>query len=110
MPLALGDPRNELIRAAERLWGKAGWAPLPDAGMVGLDFGYGEKAEAFAGEIHRFCDEALTPELVDRLADSLDGFDRDLNRKLGKAGLLFPDWPGGYGGGGGGGVEKAGAG
>ncbi|HTJ63716.1 MAG TPA: acyl-CoA dehydrogenase [Alphaproteobacteria bacterium] len=107
MALPLGDPRDELIRAADRLWGKTGWAPLPDAGEIGLDFGYGEKAEAFAAEIHRFCDENLTPDLVDRLAESLDGFDPDFNRKLGKAGLLFPDWPVEYGGQGRGAYEQS---
>ncbi len=107
MPLALGDPRDELIRAAERLWGKGGWAPLPDAGVVGLDFGYGEKAEAFAAEIHRFCDENLTPDLVEYFAESLDGFDPEFNRKLGKAKLLFPDWPVEYGGQGRGAYEQS---
>jgi alkylation response protein AidB-like acyl-CoA dehydrogenase len=107
MPLPLGDPRNELIRAADRLWGRAGWAPLPDAGAVGLDFGYGEKAVAFAGEINRFFDENLTPELAERMADSLDGFDREFNLKLGEAGLLFPDWPVEYGGQGRGAYEQS---
>jgi alkylation response protein AidB-like acyl-CoA dehydrogenase len=107
MALPLGDPREELIRVADRMWGKAGWAPLPDAGEVGLDFGYGAKAEAFAAEIHRFCDENLTPDLVDRLAESLDGFDPEFNRKLGKAGLLFPDWPVEWGGQGRGAYEQS---
>ena len=107
MPLALGDPRTELIRAADRLWGKAGWAPLPDAGPVGLDFGYGEKAEAFAVEIHSFCDTHLTPALVEHFAESLDGFDPEFNRKLGNAKLLFPDWPIEYGGQGRGAYEQS---
>jgi len=98
MALPLGDPRAELGRVADRLWGDARWSPLPDPGGIEIEFGYGEAAEKFAAEIQQFFDQNLTPENRAEMRDSLDGFDPEMQQKLAKAGLLVPDWPVEYGG------------
>ena len=98
MALPLGDPRAELRRVADRLWGDARWSPLPDPGGIEIEFGYGEAAEKFAAEIQQFFDENLTPENRAAMRDSLDGFDPEMQQKLARAGLLVPDWPVEYGG------------
>jgi alkylation response protein AidB-like acyl-CoA dehydrogenase len=98
MALPLGDPKAELMRAADRLWGDARWSPLPDPGPIEIDFGYGEAAEKFAAEVQKFFDENITPENRQRMLDSLDGYDLDMQKKLAAAGMLYPDWPVEYGG------------
>ena len=98
MALPLGDPRAELGRVADRLWGDARWSPLPDPGEIDIEFGYGEAAEKFAAEIQQFFDENLTPENRKAMRNSLDGFDPEMQQKLAKAGLLVPDWPVEFGG------------
>lgn len=92
-----GDPRNELVEAGKRLWlGKD--APLPDVGAMEIEFGYGAEAEAFAEETRAFFQRELTQEYRDNAHFSYDGHDWDLNRKMGKARLLFPSWPVEHGG------------
>lgn len=98
MALPLGDPQAELVHVADRLWGDARWSPLPDPGVVEIEFGYGEAAERFASEIQQFFDENLTPERREAMRRSLDGFDPEMQRKLAEAGFLYPDWPAEYGG------------
>jgi alkylation response protein AidB-like acyl-CoA dehydrogenase len=98
MALSLGDPKAELMRAADRLWGDARWSPLPDPGEIEIEFGYGEAAEQFAAEVQRFFDENVTLERKQRMLDSLDGYDGEMQRKLAAAGMLYPDWPVEYGG------------
>ncbi|MDB5393752.1 MAG: uncharacterized protein JWM91_1258 [Rhodospirillales bacterium] len=98
MALPLGDPKAELGRVADRLWGDARWSPLPDPGAVDIEFGYGEAAEQFAAEIQQFFDENLTRERREAMRRSLDGYDPEMQRKLAEAGFLYPDWPVEYGG------------
>jgi alkylation response protein AidB-like acyl-CoA dehydrogenase len=92
-----GNPDDEFVRAAERLWGDVE-VSLPEAGELQLDFGLGAKAEAFAQEARRFFEENLTDELRAKAHFSWDGHDEGLQRKLAEAGLLFPSWPLEYGG------------
>jgi alkylation response protein AidB-like acyl-CoA dehydrogenase len=96
--LPLGDPKAELVRVADRLWGDARWSPLPDPGTMEIEFGYGEAAEQFAATIRQFFDDNLTPERRTAMLDSLDGYDAEMQQKLAAAGLLYPDWPVEYGG------------
>jgi alkylation response protein AidB-like acyl-CoA dehydrogenase len=98
-PLALGDPEEELLRAAERLWQSGGTTPaLPDAGDVSLDFGLGEGAEALAEEARRFFDTHLDDALRAHAHFAWEGHHPGLQRKLADAGLLYPAWPREYGG------------
>jgi alkylation response protein AidB-like acyl-CoA dehydrogenase len=98
MALPLGDPKTELMRAADRLWGPARWSPLPDPGHIDIEFGYGPAAEQFAAEVQKFFDKNVTPERKQRMLDSLDGYDGEMQQKLAAAGMLYPDWPVEYGG------------
>lgn len=93
----LGNPRDQLIDAGKRLWlGED--AALPDIGTPDIDFSYGEEAIAFAEETRAFFQRELTQEYRDKAHFSYDGHDWDLNRKMGKARLLFPSWPVEHGG------------
>jgi len=98
MALPLGDPKAELLRVADRLWGPGRWSPLPDPGTVEIEFGYGAAAERFAAEVQQFFDDNVTPENRAAMLDSLDGYDGEMQRKLAAAGMLYPDWPVEYGG------------
>jgi len=98
-PLVLGDPRDELLAAADRLWGRAAAeVTLPDAGEIALDFGLGAEAEAFAARARRFFEENLTPELREHAHFAWEGHHPGFQRKLAEAGLLYPAWPSEYGG------------
>ena len=93
----LGDPSEQLVLAGRRLWlGEE--APLPDVGVMEIEFGYGAQAEAFAAETREFFQRELTQEYRDNAHFSYDGHDWDLNRKMGKSRLLFPSWPVEHGG------------
>src|SRR5262245_4716003 len=97
--LAGGDPRDELLRAAARLWDDGTErAALPEAGPCALDFGLGAEAERFAAEARAFFERALTPELRAKAHFSWDGYDAGFQKELARAGLLFPHWPRAYGG------------
>ncbi|HEX2484432.1 MAG TPA: acyl-CoA dehydrogenase family protein, partial [Myxococcota bacterium] len=96
--LAGGDPRDELLRAAWRLWRDEPPVPLPEAGPCPLDFDLGEDASRFADEARRFFERELTPELRARASHSWDGHDEAFQKRLAQAGLLFPHWPRAYGG------------
>ncbi|AIT80056.1 acyl-CoA dehydrogenase family protein [Novosphingobium pentaromativorans] len=93
----LGDPRDQLITAGRRLWLDE-TAALPETGHPGIEFGYGEAAEAFAQETREFFQRELTDEYRANAHFSYDGHDWDLNRKMGEARLLFPSWPEEFGG------------
>src|SRR5262245_5318723 len=96
--LAGGDPSDELLRAASRLWLAEAPVPLPEAGPCALDFGLGADAERFGAEARRFFERELTPELRAKSEHSWEGHDWDLQKRLARAGLLFPHWPRAYGG------------
>src|SRR5262249_11361841 len=97
--LAGGDPRDELLRAATRLWdGGAASAALPDTGPCALDWSLGAEAERMRSEARAFFAGALTPELLAKAHFSWDGHDADFQKELARAGLLFPHWPRAYGG------------
>jgi alkylation response protein AidB-like acyl-CoA dehydrogenase len=92
-----GDPQFELDRLAERLWSEVA-VSLPDAGEVGIEFGYGAAAAEFAEEVRAFFRANLTDELKAHAHHSVDGYHAGFNRQLAQAGLLFPHWPKEFGG------------
>lgn len=97
IPLLAGDPSDELLRVADRLWNGAR-VSLPDVGAVPFDFELGEEAETFRHKVRAFFEENLTDELRAHAHFSWDGHHREFNRKLAAAGLAFPSWPREYGG------------
>jgi 3-oxochol-4-en-24-oyl-CoA dehydrogenase len=93
-----GDPRHELGRAADRLFGDAATTSLPEAGDIGIDFAYGAAAEQAATDARAFFETHLTDELRAFARESLDGHHPAFLKQLAAAGLLFPDWPREFGG------------
>ena len=96
--LAAGDPREELQRVAERHWEPESDVALPDAGEVTLEFGLGERAEAFRLSARQFFEENLTSELRAAARYDWDGHHPGFHRQLAAAGLAFASWPEQYGG------------
>lgn len=96
--LQAGDPQRELDKLADRLWSPDHVVPLPDAGEMPLEFGYGAGAEAFADQVRAFFRTHLTDELKAHAHHSVDGYHPAFNRQLADAGLLFPHWPKAHGG------------
>jgi alkylation response protein AidB-like acyl-CoA dehydrogenase len=96
-PLVLGDPLDELAEGGRRLWLGAA-APLPPAGDPGLDFGFGAEAEALAQETRDLLARITTPEWRAKAHYSYEGYDPEVNRKIGEAGLVHPSWPVEWGG------------
>lgn len=97
VPLLAGDPNDELLHVADRLW-NGETVSLPDAGAVPFDFELGEDAEAFRRKVRSFFQENLTDELRAHSHFSWDGHHLEFNRRLAAAGLAFPSWPREYGG------------
>ena len=93
--LVAGDPIEELQRAGDRLWGDD-TQPLPDAGDMEMDFGWGEPAVQLADEARSFFRENLSAELHDFAYHSEDGHHPAWFRKLAQARLLYPQWPAAY--------------
>ncbi|MBW2499007.1 MAG: acyl-CoA dehydrogenase [Deltaproteobacteria bacterium] len=96
--LVAGDPREELQRVAERRWDQRADVALPDAGEVGIEFGLGDRAEAFRLTARRFFEENLTDELRAVARYDWDGHHPAFHRQLADAGLAFASWPEQYGG------------
>jgi 3-oxochol-4-en-24-oyl-CoA dehydrogenase len=98
MALVMGDPMDELNCVGERLWKDVAPEALPEAGDIGIDFGYGERANKLAAETRAFFESVLTPELRKRSHHSFDGHDWGVHRAAGARKLLYPTWPAKFGG------------
>ena len=95
--LSLGDPRTELIRGARRqLLGEE--AALPDVGLVEVNFDPPAGGRELAAETRALFDAILDPTKHNLHDHNFESHDWDVHRALGKAGLLFPDWPKKWGG------------
>jgi alkylation response protein AidB-like acyl-CoA dehydrogenase len=95
--LPLGDPEDELLVGAQRLFHGLK-SPLPDVGSVEIDFTMPAHAPEFAEETRALFEKVLTPELRAKAHFSFDGHDWGVSRAFGAARLLFPDWPEKWGG------------
>src|SRR5262249_10015320 len=84
VPLLAGDPRDELLHVADRLWNGAR-VPLPDVGAVPFDFELGEAGEAFRGKARAFFEDNLTDELRAHAHFSWDRHHPRVNRKIAAA-------------------------
>jgi len=95
--LALGDPRDELVRAGRRqLLGER--ASLPDPGALHIDFEPPADGEALAAETRALFDKVLDPAIHILHDHSFESHAWDVHRALGAAQLLFPEWPEHWGG------------
>ena len=95
--LALGDPDAELERGGRRLFlGET--ASLPDPGVVGVDFESPDIGNPLAEELRTLLTSILDPEKHALFEENFEAHDWDVHRALGKAGMLFPNWPEKWGG------------
>lgn len=95
--LVLGDPRAELIRGARRqLLGEG--ATLPDVGPVDVNFNSPTGGRELAAETRGVFERILDPTKHNLHDHNFESHDWEVHRALGKAGLLFPDWPKKWGG------------
>ncbi len=96
-PLALGDPQLELVRAGRSLFLDEPWA-LPNPGDVPVDFNPPEGGEQLAAETRAAFKSVIDPKKHKLHDHSFESHDWDVHRTLGKARLLYPDWPSKWGG------------
>jgi len=97
--LVCGDPRDEWLEVARRLWDDGAVLPRPEAaGNVPIDFELGERAEAFRLQVRAFFEENLDDALRARARYDWEGHDAGFHKRLAEAGLAFPSWPAEYGG------------
>jgi 3-oxochol-4-en-24-oyl-CoA dehydrogenase len=95
--LPLGDPQRELIRGGRRLLlGEE--AVLPEPGPVEIDFQPPEGGEALAEETRKVFAGILDPEKHNLVDHNFESHDWEVHRALGRAGLLYPNWPEKWGG------------
>lgn len=92
LSLVAGDPERELRRIGDRLWRNEHVA-LPDAGDIGIQFGWGEAAEAYAARLRDFLEANVDDELRAKLHHSTKAHSKPFAQKLAKAGLLYPHLP-----------------
>jgi alkylation response protein AidB-like acyl-CoA dehydrogenase len=90
--IVAGDPDDELLRAADRLW-DGQRAALPDAGEVAIDFAWGERADGARRAMRAFIEKHGGHGRAQWMRDSLDGFDLELQKEVAKEGLLYPELP-----------------
>ncbi len=93
----LGDPQQELLTIANRVWGGEKTA-LPEVGATGLDFDLGPAAHAMTERVNAFFRANLTEESKAYRHHSWDGYMPKMYQKLAAENLLFPHWPKAYGG------------
>jgi alkylation response protein AidB-like acyl-CoA dehydrogenase len=99
--LLLGDPARSLDDAADRLWPTAANpVALPQAGDVHISFAFSAQAEAAADIARRVFADHMDDARRLWVFHSKDAHDPELNRKLARVGVLYPDWPVEHGGGG----------
>ena len=96
--LAYGDPEMELVRGGRRLFlGEA--TSLPDVGALEISF---EEPDAggqeLAAETRALFANILDPERHDIGEQNFEAHNWDVHRALGKARLLYPEWPEKWGG------------
>ncbi|MEO6092162.1 MAG: acyl-CoA dehydrogenase [Novosphingobium sp.] len=95
--LPLGDPQRELIRGGRRLLLNEATV-LPETGPVEIDFEPPAGGEALAEETRKVFAGILDPAKHNLVDHNFESHDWEVHRALGKAGLLYPNWPEKWGG------------
>jgi 3-oxochol-4-en-24-oyl-CoA dehydrogenase len=85
-----GEPHAELDRIAQRLL-EGTPVPLPPAGDIGIDFAFGEQADAYAAALRAFVQANTTAEIEKKKHHSTSGHHPGFHRLLAQAGYAFPD-------------------
>lgn len=95
--LALGDPEAELVRGGRRLLlGEE--ATLPDPGAVDVDFSPPEGGEELADEARAVFATVIDPAHPRDGSQDFESHDWEVHRAMGRARLLYPEWPEKWGG------------
>ncbi len=94
---AMGDPEAELVRAGRRLLLNE-TTSLPDPGTVDVDFNAPEADQALSNEVRALFAGMLDPARHKIGEQNFEAHDWDIHRAMGRASLLFPDWPEHWGG------------
>jgi alkylation response protein AidB-like acyl-CoA dehydrogenase len=87
--LALGDPRQQRLEIAGRLWGD---------GHSGLDRPLDRETEEFRTEVRAFLDEHLTDDIIERARITGTMHDAALHKAIAERGYLAAGWPRDVGG------------
>ena len=95
--LPLGDPRAELIRGGRRLFAGE-TAALPEVGSVEINFEPPAGGHELADETRAVFKGILDPAKHNLHDHNFESHDWEVHRALGRAGLLYPDWPTKWGG------------
>ena len=82
--VALGDPRQQRLEIARRLWGN---------GRSGLDRHLDPETEAFRSEVRAFLDDNLTDDIIERAHASGTMHDAALHKAIAARGYLAAGWP-----------------
>lgn len=90
LSLVCGGSGKSLDRVAERLWGEDVFH-APDVGDTQLDFGFGDKALAYAASLRAFIEENMTPEVQAKVHHSTAGYHPEFHKKLAQAGHSFSE-------------------
>jgi alkylation response protein AidB-like acyl-CoA dehydrogenase len=97
LPLVLGDPLDQLAEAGRRMWLGAE-SHLPEAGDPGLDFEFGEEAEALAKETREILAPIAPKTPLVAAYKSYENYVPEVAKALGARGLYHPAWPEEWGG------------
>lgn len=92
-----GDPNTELTRAGRRLLLNEP-VTLPDVGLLEVNFEAPTFTHPLGDEARAIYSALLDPEREDFGEQNFEAHNWDVHRALGKAGLLYPDWPSKWGG------------
>ncbi len=95
--LPLGDPRTELVRGGRRLF-TGETAALPEVGNVEINFEPPAGGQELADETRAVFKGILDPAKHNLHDHNFESHDWEVHRALGKAALLYPDWPAKWGG------------
>lgn len=105
--LIMGDPRDELVTLARRLWlehsdASEGMGNNGDlragATSPGYDFALDSDSREFRSEVRAFLDEHLTPAIIDEAHRTGTIHNWELHRKQAEAGHIGAGWPTQFGG------------
>ena len=90
LALIAGDPNALLDRVGARLW-DGEEADLPSVGEGGIEFEWGERAEAYAAQVRAFVEANLTDEVRAKMHHSTSGFHAGFHKTMAQAGFAYPD-------------------
>ncbi len=96
-PLVWGDPQSELVRGTRRLLLDEPTS-LPETGTLEIDFEAPQGGQDLAAETRALFGRLIDPARHKLHEHNFESHDWEVHRALGKARLLYPNWPEKWGG------------